>query len=254
MPLASLYHHAELYDAVRPVDEPLAEMIEDELARVGARAGESLFDPACGPGGWLARFAARGFRVAGNDLSGDMVRLTRERLDGRCLEVTQLDMRELAFAHAPYDVAVEPSGVLGELDDASFERHLASVRSQLRAGGAYVLVTPVDSDPAEHVPELLYDHAAPTSDGRTARGTYWLVSRVPHDRWRVRRAIRVEDASGVQEVVDEYVLHMRGLGAVLEAARRTRFEPLAMRCADTGATLHADRPFVGEGVFVLRAL
>ena len=37
----------------------------------------SLVDPACGPGGWLLRFAVSGMRVAGNDLSAEMVEVAQ---------------------------------------------------------------------------------------------------------------------------------------------------------------------------------
>src|SRR5690606_17216485 len=101
------------------------------------------------------RFAAGGWRVAGNDLSADMLRLTASCVSD-CLELTQRDMRALAFAHAPYDAGVEPSSVVAELDDAAFSDHLRSVRAQIRPGGAYLCVLPVDDDPTLEVPEVQY--------------------------------------------------------------------------------------------------
>ncbi len=250
MQLANLYNQADLYDAVRPLDDELATLIEDELREVSAPG--RLFDPACGPGRWLARFAAGGWRVAGNDLSPDMLRLTASCVSD-CLELTQRDMRALAFAHAPYDAGVEPSSVVAELDDAAFFDHLTSARDQIRPGGAYLCVLPVDDDPTLEVPEVQYRREAPLEGGRRASCEYRVLERRPRETWRMRRAIRVEEADGSEStLVDEYLLHMRPIEVVLAMAQRAGFEPAAIRCVDTGALLAPGRPFIGEALFVLR--
>ncbi len=251
-PLASLYEHADFYDAVRPVDEDLATLIENELREVASPSPGRLFDPACGPGRWLARFASGGWEVAGNDLSASMLAAAAAHLGDAYLELTRCDMRALSFTRGPYDAAVEPSGVVCELDDEGLVAHLASAAQNLRSGAAYLVVLLVDDDPAQRVDELLYRHSAQLADGRTATATYALLDRAPLDRWLVRRTIRVEGALAHEEVSDEYALRVRSIDAVHELARHAGLEPASVRCCETGASLRAGQPWVGECLFALR--
>lgn len=253
MQLASLYEHAEFYDAVRPVDEDLAILIENELREVGTPSPGRLFDPACGPGRWLARFASGGWEVAGNDLSQSMLQAAAAHLGDGCLELTRYDMRALRFARGPYDAAVEPSGVVSELDDDGLVEHLRSAALNLRAGAAYLVVLLVDDDPDQHVPEVMYEHSAKLSDGRTATATYRLLDRAPFDRWLVRRTIRVRgEVNGHQEVSDDYALRVRPIETVHALAARAGLEPISVRCCETGALVAPGQTWVGECLFALR--
>lgn len=83
-------------------------------------------------------------------------------------------------------------------------------------------------------------------------GEHRLLERVPRERWRMRRAVRVREPGGVERtVVDEYTPHMRPIEIVVEHARCAGYEPALIRCADTGALLAPGQPFVGEALFVL---
>lgn len=252
MQSAARYCHATLHRAPGAVDDALAALIEDELDEVSARRARRLFDPACGPGRWLARWATAGWRVGGNDSSSESLRLAAASLRGACLELTRRDLGALAFTHAPYDAAVAPSGDLAELDDAAFVDHLTSARRQLRAGGGYLCVLPVDDDPAQRVREVEH-HEVPLPDGGWAFEEHRLLERAPGKVWRVRRTIRVRaDDGGERTTIDERVLHVRPLEAVLELAKRAGLEPASIRCADTGALLAPGRSFTGAALFVLR--
>ncbi|MCZ7683584.1 MAG: hypothetical protein M5U28_34350 [Sandaracinaceae bacterium] len=163
------------------------------------------------------------------------------------LELTRCDMRALSFTRGPYDAAVEPSGVVCELDDEGLVAHLASAGQNLRSGAAYLVVLLVDDDPAQRVDELLYRHSAQLADGRTATATYALLDRAPLDRWLVRRTIRVEGALAHEEVSDEYALRVRSIDAVHELARRAGLAPASVRCCETGGVA-ARRPALGGRV------
>ncbi len=250
MQLATLYEHAEFYDAVRPVDDDLANLIENQLREMTSPG--RLFDPACGPGRWLARFASGGWKVAGNDLSPSMLRAAAATLGDGCLELTRCDMRALSFAQGPYDAAVEPSGVVCELDDEGLVQHLRSAGRNLRSGAAYLVVLLIDDLPEQHVDELLYERAAQLADGRTASAKYTLLDRTPFDRWLVRRTIRVEGAGGAEQVSDEYALRVRSIEAIDALASEAGLELAGVRCAETGAVLQRDQRWVGECLFALR--
>jgi SAM-dependent methyltransferase len=76
----SIYDHPELYAALFPPDVGLPEDVDAWFARALGRAPESVVEPACGPADWLVRFAARGVRVHGFDLSPKMVARARRAL------------------------------------------------------------------------------------------------------------------------------------------------------------------------------
>ncbi len=250
--LAALYAHPDLYDALRPVDAVVAHWVHVELDAIAPRKGERIFDPACGPGGWLERFATRGLLVAGNDLSVEMLGAARARLGASCLELTNRDMRDLAFASAPFDLAVEPSSVLSELDACGLRTHLASVASQLRTGGHYVMMGLVDDRPEQPVDPLLFETAVDLPDGGRISGGYRLLERIPRDHWSIERSVHSVHKGAPRDVVDRYVLHARTIPAIFHMAEEAGFEPLRVRCSETGALVAPDEPWVSDCLFVLR--
>jgi SAM-dependent methyltransferase len=250
--LAELYAHPDLYDALRPVDPVVAHWVDVELEAIAPSPGARVFDPACGPGGWLERFAARGLRVAGNDLSTEMLAAARARLGEACLELTNRDMRDLAFEAAPFDLAVEPSSVLSELDDAGLLEHLVSVGSQLGPSGHYVMMTLIDDRPEAPVDPLLFETTAELRDGGHIKGAYRLLERVPGDHWSIERRVECVRPEGKSEVVDRYALHARSLRSMRQLAEAAGFELLRTRCSETGALVPPDEPGVSDCIFVLR--
>jgi SAM-dependent methyltransferase len=91
-----------------------------------ARAGDRVLDLGCGTGELARALVAAGLRVAGCDISGQMLlRAARDPGDGGCAGWVRLDprWRRLPFASAAFDVVVvasvleyvaEPAAVLGE--------------------------------------------------------------------------------------------------------------------------------------------
>jgi SAM-dependent methyltransferase len=249
---AALYTQPELYAALRPVDPVVAHWVDVELEAIAPERGAKLFDPACGPGGWLERFAGRGLLVAGNDFSAEMIAAARARLGEGCLELTVRDMRELDFRSAPFDLAVEASSVLSELDDAGLVAHLTSVAAQLRAGGHYVMMALVDDRPEEPVDPNLFETSTVLPSGAYITGGYRLLERRPEDRWWIERRVEHRQGEARHEVVDRYALHARPVRAIRALAERAGFEHLATRCSESGERVDPEQRWVSDCLFVLR--
>jgi SAM-dependent methyltransferase len=224
-----LYRFPELYRALREPWEALVEIV-DELLCVGLGGMPSrLLDPACGPGAWLELYARRGVQVAGSDLSPEMVAAARAALAGYDAEVVQGDMRELSFRGAPFDAAVEVSGVISELpDDSSLAGLIRSVMGQLRPGGVFVMAIECVEDGNLDLTHFETDEIGPIplSDGSVARLNYDLERHDPTDRaLHMRRRVSVTGGTRELEFDDHYVLRtyssddVRGIVGQVEGAR-----------------------------------
>ena len=122
-PPPDLYDFPEVYAALRAPADDLLVGVRRIIATYAHPPGVSpdrmlrLLDPACGPANWLVPFARDGHHVAGNDLSREMVRGARDTLGrmGASHEIVRGDMRHLALASGPFDVALEIAGSTGLL-------------------------------------------------------------------------------------------------------------------------------------------
>jgi len=170
-------------------------------------------DPACGPATWLLPFAGDSIHLAGNDLSGEMVHLARQRLNGHRGEIIQGDMFDLKFATGPFDAALEVSGAISQLlDNASLLQFLQSVAAHTRTGGL-VLVTlifkPTDAYPA--LPHLVYrTPPLDVSIGGHAWITYEVVEQLPDQRREtIRRTVHcLEVPECPPRIVDTYPMRL----------------------------------------------
>lgn len=200
----SLYDLPEIYAALLEVGEDEVGPVLALLAHHGV-APTSVLDPACGPGGWLEAFAARGCRVAGNDLRPAMVELASARIPG---EFVVGDMRALAFTTGPFDLAVNLSSSVGHLSsDEGVGQHLASVRAHQEPGGVYLLEV---SSPtaARRRPQTIWSSRKVACLGGQARVTYRSVFTDPAARTeRIGIELRTWDIpSAPRKLVETYDL------------------------------------------------
>jgi ubiquinone/menaquinone biosynthesis C-methylase UbiE len=109
--------------------------------------GSLVADLGCGPGRDATRFAARGHRVVGVDLSREMLRLAAHRIPHR---VVQADLRHLPLANGAFD-ALWSSAALLHIPAIDTPTVLADFRRILRPGGHLALVT-VSGEGTVHEP------------------------------------------------------------------------------------------------------
>ena len=103
---------------------------------VGAGRGTCL-DLGCGTGVAIPALLERGWRVVGVDLSGDQLRLARQRTEGPDAWLVAADAAALPFADGAFDAVVS---VLTHTDLDDPERAFAEAARVVRRGGRVVYV------------------------------------------------------------------------------------------------------------------
>jgi ubiquinone/menaquinone biosynthesis C-methylase UbiE len=102
--------------------------------------GGDLLDVACGFGRHAVPLAAAGYQVVGVDRSQTLLAEARRRAgEGRWPELVQADYRELPFADASFDAAINLFTSLGYLGDEEDSRALAEIARVLRPDGRLVI-------------------------------------------------------------------------------------------------------------------
>jgi ubiquinone/menaquinone biosynthesis C-methylase UbiE len=108
----------------------------------GCPDGGELLDVPCGFGRHSIPLAEAGFRVTGVDRSQVLLAEARRRATGdRRPELVNADYRELPFADASFDTALNLFSSLGYLGDEEDARALVEMHRVLRPGGRLVIET-----------------------------------------------------------------------------------------------------------------
>jgi SAM-dependent methyltransferase len=108
----------------------------------GCPAGGELLDVPCGYGRHVIPLARAGFRAVGVDRSATLLDEARRRNGHeRWPKLTRADYRELPFAAASFDAALNLFSSLGYLGDEEDTRVLAEIGRVLRPGGQLVIET-----------------------------------------------------------------------------------------------------------------
>lgn len=104
--------------------------------------GGDLLDVPCGFGRHAVPLARAGYRVVGIDRSQTLLAEARRRAgDERWPELVHGDYRELPFADASFDAAINLFSSLGYLGDEADVEVLGQIRCALRPGGRLVIET-----------------------------------------------------------------------------------------------------------------
>src|SRR3954447_953323 len=104
--------------------------------------GGELLDVPCGFGRHSVPLARAGYRVTGVDRSAALLEEARRRAGGeRWPKWVAADYRELPFADASFDAALNLFTSLGYLGDEDDTRVLAEIRRVLRPGARLVIET-----------------------------------------------------------------------------------------------------------------
>jgi ubiquinone/menaquinone biosynthesis C-methylase UbiE len=108
----------------------------------GCPAGGELLDVPCGFGRHSIPLAEAGYRVVGADRSQALLDEARRRAgDGHALKFVQADYRDLPFADASFDAALNLYTSIGFLGDEEDTKALAEIGRALRPGAPLVVET-----------------------------------------------------------------------------------------------------------------
>jgi len=149
----ALYSSPEIYDVAFGWDlSKELDFLEEVFRTHGGGPVRRILEPCCGTGRVLDALAARGYGVAGYDLSAEMVAFASSRLrpKGGDAWLGEMSAFRPPSPPAPFDAAINLVNSIGYLlDDASMAAHLARTAEALRPGGIYVTQFSYGGEPAE---------------------------------------------------------------------------------------------------------
>jgi SAM-dependent methyltransferase len=122
------------------ISRGIADSIEHCVLRLSPQPSERVLDLATGTG-WTSRLvAARGARVIGVDIAGDLIAAARERaqMEGFAIEYRLGDAESLPFADGEFDAVVSTCGIMFASRPEAAAAELARVT---RKGGRVALTT-----------------------------------------------------------------------------------------------------------------
>lgn len=137
-----LYDFPQYYDLLFGSDwKAEYRFLEHCYARYATRTVTRVFEPACGTGRLLIKFARKGYEVAGNDLNPHAVDFCNDRLEraGFPRSVAVEDMADFQVRRK-FDAAFNMINTFRHLPTEKLaEAHLHCVADALTKGGLYVL-------------------------------------------------------------------------------------------------------------------
>ncbi len=137
-----LYDYPKYYDLVYGSDwKAEFDFLEDVFEKHTDRVVERLFEPACGTGRLMIKFAKVGYDVGGNDLNPHAVEFCNDRLErhGFPRSAVVADMADFTL-EKPVDACFNMINSFRHLPtEKAAESHLRCVANALAPGGLYVL-------------------------------------------------------------------------------------------------------------------
>lgn len=221
----SIYDYPELYAALFPPDDGLPEAVDEWVAGVLGAPPTSMLEVACGRGDWARRFAERGARVHGFDLSPVMVEAAERHLSSWGGTASVADMRDVTLSTPPFDVALNLGGSVGHLrSDVELAAHLQAMSHLIRVGGLYILGLCVrDGVGVEtDVQMLLETNPIPVSGGFAAVRVESVFRDHNQGIERIRNIVLAKEVRDVPgPFIEEYDLRIfrsHSLAAMVESA------------------------------------
>lgn len=199
-----IYDYPKYYDLIFGSDcQAELNFLQDCFACFADRKVKSLFEPACGTGRLMIRFAKLGFRIAGNDLNDKAVEFCNQRL-------VKFGYRPTAFVadmcdfqlKKPVDAAFNTINSFRHLEHPEMAAaHMRVMADAVAPGGLYVLglhLTP--SEPAEIVEESWTAARGPLK----IRSKMWLVDRPAPRIETYRMKYQVTKPNGREVLEDQF--------------------------------------------------
>lgn len=139
---ANIYDYPKYYDLVYGSDwKAEFDFLESLFEQYVSLTVESVFEPACGTGRLIYRFAKAGYRVGGNDLNVKSINFCNQRLDrhGFTDRAEVGDMSKFSITE-PVDAAFNMINSFRHLRSEDQARsHLRCMARAIKPGGIYVL-------------------------------------------------------------------------------------------------------------------
>ncbi len=205
---ASIYDYPLYYDLVFATDWAAEfHFLEGIFERYASGQVESLFEPACGTGRLIYRFAKAGYEIGGLDLNAAAVEYCNQRLRKHQLPESAVvgDMTDFAWPQR-CDAAFNTINSFRHLTShQAASDHLRCMANVIRPGGLYVLglhLTPSSGQPDD-------EEAWTARRGHLQVNTrMWLKERAPEKRLEEFH-IRFEVYRPTGRLVIEDVLRLR---------------------------------------------
>lgn len=149
----TIYDYPKYYDLVYGSDwKAEFEFLQACFSKYAHRPVKSLFEPACGTGRLLIRFARAGYEVSGNDLNSKAVEFCNQRFERNGLPPAAVVGDMSAFLlRREVDAMYNTINSFRHLpSESAAESHLHCVARGLADGGLYVLglhLTPTEAEP-----------------------------------------------------------------------------------------------------------
>lgn len=137
-----IYDYPKYYDLIFGSDwKAELDFLEDCFERYTDRVVEKLFEPACGTGRLLFKFAQAGYQVSGNDLNPKAIDYCNDRLTKAGFDPTAVvgDMSDFKVKQK-FDAAFNTINSFRHLQtEKESVNHLKCISDGLAKGGLYVL-------------------------------------------------------------------------------------------------------------------
>ena len=251
----NLYDYPKYYDLVYGSDwKAEFDFLEDCFEKHALGEVRRLFEPACGTGRLLIKFAEAGYAVSGLDLNANAVDYCNCRLERHGFEATAVvgDMADF-WLDERVDAAFNTINSFRHLDDERLaDAHLHSMANALRPGGLYILglhLTPTEVEPIE-------EESRPARRGNlSVLSRMWTERRdLEHRRERVGMSFDVYTPTRQFRIVDQIEFRTYTADEMLKlVAKHPQFELTSVY--DFGYDINCPReigPAAEDVVLVLR--
>jgi SAM-dependent methyltransferase len=252
-----IYDYPKYYDLIFGSDcQAEIRFLQDCFAGFAQRRVKKLFEPACGTGRLMIRFAKLGFQIAGNDLNPVAIDFCNRRLEKYGFPASGLvgDMCDFQLKR-PVDAAFNTINSFRHLERPELAAaHLRAMADAVAPGGLYVLGLHLTPSDEPHVVEETWTAAR---GALKIRSKMWLVERHPAQRLETyRMKYEVTKPSGREVLEDQFNFLTYNVQQVFDLFAA---EPRWEIAATYDFTYDIEQPITVDGqtedvVFVLRRL
>lgn len=200
-----IYDYPKYYDLIFGSDcQAELDFLQDCFACFADRKVKKLFEPACGTGRLMVRFAKLGYQISGNDLNEKAIDFCNRRLEkyGFPASAFVADMCNFQLKK-PVDAAFNTINSFRHLEKPEMAKdHMRVMADAVAPGGLYVLglhLTPSTE------PQVVEETWTAARGNLKIRSKMWLVDRTPAQRLETyRMKYEVTKPAGREVLEDQF--------------------------------------------------